>query len=96
MKERAPAANDNDAPVYTLTRAQLEELVARAVCQALDKGIGGPVLLDKQDLARVIGCSATHVDQLRRDGMPWVPVGHRVRFEPAKVIEWLKERRHHA
>jgi hypothetical protein len=86
-------ANDNadNAPVYTLTRAQLEELIAKAVCQAMDRGIGGPVLVDKQGLARAIGCSATHIDQMRRAGLPTVQVGQRVRFEPAKVVEWLRE-----
>lgn len=89
MSKNTPA-NDNDGPVVTLTRRQLEALVTKAVCEALDKGIGGPVLLDKQDLARVLHCSPTHIDQLRQKGMPWVPVGCRVRFEPAKVIDWLR------
>jgi predicted DNA-binding transcriptional regulator AlpA len=92
-------ANDNadNAPVYTLTRAQLEELIAKAVCQAMDRGIGGPVLIDKQDLARSLGCSASSIDRLRREGLPSVQLAKQVvRFEPAKVIEWLREHKQHA
>ena len=92
-------ANDNadQAPVYTLTRAQLEELIAKAVCQAFDRGIGGPVLIDKQDMARQLGCSPSSLDRLRREGLPSVQLAKQVvRFEPAKVIEWLREHKQHA
>lgn len=88
MRE-APTANDNE-PVFTLTRTQLENLVTRAVREAMAQGIVGPVLVDKQDLARQLGCSPSHVDHLRKQGMPWVPVGQVVRFEPVKVLEWLR------
>ncbi len=87
----APTANDNE-PVFTLTRTQLENLVTRAVREAMQAGIVGPVLVDKQDLARQLGCSPSHVDHLRKQGMPWVPVGQVVRFEPVKVLEWLRAR----
>ena len=90
MRE-APTANDNE-PVFTLTRTQLENLVTRAVREAMAQGIVGPVLVDKQDLARQLGCSPSHVDHLRKQGMPWVPVGQVVRFEPVKVLEWLRAR----
>ncbi len=92
-------ANDNadNTPVYTLTQAQLEALITKAVCQAMDRGIGGPVLIDKQDLARSLGCSASSIDRLRREGLPSVQLAKQVvRFEPAKVIEWLREHKQHA
>jgi predicted DNA-binding transcriptional regulator AlpA len=96
MSDRTPA-NDNDGPMVTLTRRELETLVTRAVCEALDRGIGGPVLVDKQDLARQLGCSPSSVDRLRREGLPSVQLSPQVvRFEPAKVIEWLKEHKQHA
>lgn len=94
MSKDTPA-NDNDSPMVTMTRGQLEELVSRAVCEALDKGIGGPVLVDRQDLARALGCSPSSVDRLRREGMPTVRLAPQVvRFEPVKCIEWLRAKQH--
>jgi len=90
-------ANDNDEPMVTLTRGQLVTLLTRAVCEAMDKGIGGPSLVDRQNLARAFGCSPSSVDRLRREGMPTVSLGPQVvRFEPEKCIEWLRERKHQA
>ncbi len=91
MSER-PTANDNDGPAFTLTRAELESLVNRAVSAALYLRSTGPVLVGKQDLARQIGVSASQIDRLRKLGLPSVKVGDSVRFEPAKVVAWLKER----
>lgn len=84
-----PAANDG--PAFTLTARQLEELVERAVRQALKSGSMAPVLVDKQDLARSLGCSSKHIDHLRQRGLPSVMLGKAVRFEPAKVVDWLRE-----
>jgi hypothetical protein len=98
MTGRTPA-NDNEGPAFTLTVSQLEELIAKAICVAADKGIigGGIVLLDKQELARALSCSPSSVDRLRRLGMPTVRLASQVvRFEPAKVIEWLRERKQQA
>jgi hypothetical protein len=90
MKDgRRPAANENDGPAFTLSRAELESLVTNAVLAALARGQAGPVLVDKQDLARQLRCSAAHIDHLRKRGLPTVMMGQAVRFEPAKVIEWL-------
>lgn len=78
--------------MVTLTRAQLETLVQRAVGAALClRGALEPALVGKQDLARQIGVSASQIDRLRKLGLPSVKVGESVRFEPAKVIAWLKE-----
>ena len=89
MSER-PTANDNDGPAFTLTRAELESLVNRAVSAALYLRGDGPTLVGKQDLARQIGVSASQIDRLRKLGLPSVKVGESVRFEPAKVVAWLK------
>lgn len=86
------AANDNDQPAFTLTRAQLEALVSHSVSAALALRNSLPVLVDKQELASQLGCSASHVDHLRKDGLPTLRVGQLMRFEPAKVMEWLRER----
>lgn len=79
--------------MVTLTRGELEALVGRAVSAALYLRNTDPVLVDKQDLARQLGCSAAHIDHLRKKGLPTVPVGKVVRFEPAKVLEWLRDQR---
>ena len=87
---RRPADNDvASGPAFTLTRVELEALVARAVRIALE-ATPAASLVDKQDMARQLGCSPRHLDHLRKRGLPAVPVGHVVRFEPAKVIAWLK------
>lgn len=90
MTDRRPTANDNDGPLFTMTRAELEGLVLRAVGVALSLRSTLPVLVDKQDMARQLGCSAAHIDHLRKRGLPTVSVGKVVRFEPAKVLEWLR------
>lgn len=94
-----PVANDvADPPAFTLTSAQLSALIGKAVADALasnaanDAPSRGEILLvDKQDLARLLGCSPAHIDHLRKRGMPWVPVGQMVRFEPPNVLAWLRE-----
>jgi hypothetical protein len=84
----AASANDNDPLAVTLTRAELAEVVRTAVTQAVG---GASRLVDKQELAALLLCSPAHVDHLRKRGLPWVPVGQAVRFEPARVIDWLRE-----
>lgn len=83
-------ANDTGAPAFTLTSAQLSALVSAAVREALSAGAGAPLLVDKQILARQLGCSAAHIDALRKKGLPTVFVGQAVRFEPARVLDWLR------
>jgi len=91
MAER-PAVNDNER-VFTMTRAELESLVSRAVGQAF---IGitderGGRLLDRNELALRLSCSAGHVDKMRRDGMPCLYLGDSPRFVFADCVRWLSE-----
>lgn len=79
-----------DALAVTLTRAELEALVERSVRKVIGARDGGSRLVDKQNLARLLGCSAAHVDMLRKRGLPTVRVGQAVRFEPETVVAWLK------
>jgi len=97
MSARTPA-NDNDGPAFLLTVSQLEELLTKAICAARDQGIiAAPALtVGKQDLARQLGVCASHIDHLRKKGLPTMLVGQSVRFEPAKVIEWLREQQRRA
>jgi len=86
---RRPVANDNDGPAFTMTRPELEAMIRRAVHK--ERAHSEPVLVGKQDLARAIGISASQIDRLRKLGLPSVKIGENVRFEPAKVLEWLKQ-----
>ncbi len=69
---------------------ELSALVSRAVRDALCGRESGALLVDKQTLAQKLCCSAAHVDKLRKRGLPVVHVGESVRFEPGKVLEWLR------
>jgi hypothetical protein len=87
-----PADNDV-APAFTLTRGELAAVVSEAVKAALAAQAPKPLLVDKQILAHLIGCSAAHVDNMRKQGMPTVMVGMNVRFEPDDVMAWLRGRK---
>jgi hypothetical protein len=76
------------APAFTVTRGELGELVRAAVREEL--GHARPLLVDKQQLARQLGCSPAHVDHLRKRGLPTVMLGQAVRFEPGAVLGWLR------
>lgn len=78
--------------VVVCSPERLSTLVASAVKDAL--GLSSQLLVDKQTLAQRLSCSAAHIDNLRKQGMPWVPVGQAVRFEPQAVLEWLKSTDH--
>lgn len=86
---RVGSTVDEGALVVTLTRSELSSLVRDAVADALGMK-SGPVLLDKQGLAHKLGCSASHIDVLRKRGLPTLLVGQAVRFEVEAVFEWLR------
>ena len=82
--------------VVTVTEAELAALVRAAVSEALaEHEIGEqlPALFDRTALARKLGCSPSHVDTLRAEGMPTVWLGQTPRFELAPCLAWLRERR---
>lgn len=77
------------APAVTLSVGELEALVERATTAALARA--SEVLVDRDGLARRLGCSASHIDSLRKKGLPTVRVGGAVvRFDVADVVAWLK------
>lgn len=84
----AGVANDNDPLVVTLTVSQLRAMMQEAVANA--PAAERAPLLDKQRLARLLDCSAAHIDMLRKQGLPTVLVGQAVRFDGEAVIAWLK------
>lgn len=89
------AANDvSNAPAFTLTAAQLETIVRRAVSDALEAerpAVPRPALLDRNGIAEALGCSASQVDKLRAKGMPSVRLGEVPRFELEPCLAWLRE-----
>lgn len=76
--------------LVVMSKAELLELVASAVKRVLNDN-AGPALVDKQAIAQLLHCSPTQVDHLRKKGLPSVKVGNLARFEPAKVLEWLRK-----
>lgn len=83
---------DDERLAVTLTVGELRRLVTAAALDAVAGRSSVTLLVDKQDMARQLGCSASHIDHLRKKGLPSVQVGQVVRFEPAKVLDWLRER----
>ncbi len=55
--------------------------------------VGGRGLVDKKAIARLLGFSVRHVDNLLQQGCPHLKFGtRRVRFDPDEVLSWCKER----
>ena len=84
--------DDPSGDLIVCTPERLSSLVTSAVKDAM--GSSTQLLVDKQILAKRLCCSPTHIDNLRKAGMPWVSVGQAVRFEPGAVLAWLKANGH--
>jgi hypothetical protein len=93
LASKSVANDTGDAPAFTLTSGQLVALVRQAVADELAKGHAGPQLVNKENLAKRLSCSAAHIDNLRKRGLPVVMLGDGVRFDPAVVISWLQQQR---
>lgn len=78
------------AKMVLMSEEELAATMRKALGEALTAHGGGPLLVDKQALARQLDCSAAHIDNLRKRGLPAVRIGAAVRFEPARVLEWLR------
>lgn len=90
-------ANDNDS-ILTMTRGELALLLREAALETvrqLPPELLQAALVDKQGMAARLMCSASHIDLMRKRGLPTVLVGQAVRFEPAAVIAWLREHSAH-
>lgn len=64
--------------------------MTEAVAEALAAHDGRPALLDRTALARALTCSPSHVDNLRKRGLPTVLLGEAKRFDLAAVLAWLQ------
>jgi hypothetical protein len=93
---RQLAANDvGNAPAFTLTSDQLAAIVRGAVLEALAEKAAAaaapaPRLLDRNGIAKAIGCSASQVDRLRQRGMPSERFGDSPRFELEACMTWIR------
>jgi len=47
-------------------------------------------ILTKSELAEILKVTEKTIDRLRTKGMPSFKVGTKVRFNKAKVVEWLE------
>jgi excisionase family DNA binding protein len=53
-----------------------------------------PELIDIETLAHLLGDSVRHVRRLVAERrVPYLKVGHFVRFDPAEIVEWLDNAR---
>ena len=53
-----------------------------------------PELIDIETLAKRLGDSVRHVPRLVAEHrVPYLKVGHFVRFDPAEIVEWLDRAR---
>ena len=86
------AADNDNAPVVMMTRAELRALVREAHEEATlaARATPAPVLLDRNAIAAALGCSSSQVDTLRKRGMPWVRLGESPRFELEDCLAWLR------
>lgn len=78
-------------PVIVATPEQLKGIVRDAVDAAFAERAQetAPTLLDRNGLARALGCSAGHVDSLRKLGLPTKWLGDAPRFLLSDVLSWL-------
>lgn len=50
-------------------------------------------MLNKKQIAEVLGVSVSMVNKLMAQGMPKIKIGRAVRFEKEVVLEWVKNRK---
>lgn len=74
---------------------QLTELVREAVRAELEgllDGVEEKLLVDREGLARTLGCSVGTIDALRRRGLPELRLAENTpRFDPKRCLAWIEE-----
>lgn len=80
-------------PIVMLQADEIRTLVNQAVTEALEAHAGKPALLDRTGLARALTCSPSHLDNLRKTGLPTVFLGESPRFVLKDVLAWLAQPR---
>jgi excisionase family DNA binding protein len=91
--EPTPKPNALDStPAFTLTVAQIEEIVCRAVQSALARGTDPGPLLAAEELAERLKVPVSWVyEQSRQGNIPTVRVGRYIRFRLQEVIDSQKQ-----
>jgi hypothetical protein len=77
--------------IVMLSPDDLRALVTEAVAEALAVQ---PALLDRTGLAKALSCSPSHVDNLRKSGLPTVYLGDAPRFVLNDVLAWVTRARY--
>jgi len=72
-------------------RALVREVVREALSQQVPAASAAP-LVDRHELARLLGVSAATVARMTAEGMPHVFAGASPRYAPDQVHVWLSER----
>lgn len=80
------------APEPSLSPADLDRLADAVAARVADRLSGRPRLVDRVDLAYVLGVSVPTVERHVRNGaIPCVRLGRRVLFDPGAVVVALSD-----
>jgi hypothetical protein len=95
---RPDTANDlGNVLAFTLTVEQFATIVKGAVAQAMADSAEGsgpaPLLLNRNGIAKALGCSASQIDRLRQRGLPTQRFGDCPRFDLEAVRQWIREQK---
>ncbi len=81
--------------LYDFLEAALTALIeeVRAVVRETGCSSRGPAaLLDRKQLAALLGISERSISDLQNDGMPCLRFGRCVKFDYEKILEWAAKR----
>lgn len=79
--------------LVTMTQDELELAMERAVSKRVAEEVEratGPRFMTTAELAEMLSMSTKTVVKLTRDGLPSLRLGRELRFETARVVEWLR------
>jgi hypothetical protein len=84
-----------DSPAFTLRSARLSGMIANAVAAGMRAASndGQSELLDRNAIARALGCSAAQVDKFRKMGMPCERFGQVPRFVEKACRAWIHDQK---
>lgn len=84
----------NQPALVVVTPDQLADIVRSAVADVLaEQCDDAPALLDRNGIAKALGCSPSSINRLRHEGLPHVLLGDSPRYELAQCLAWLREHR---
>lgn len=77
--------------VATVLRADpIREALAEVLAGAIPARQPAPALLTSDELAQQLRISRSKLDELAKEGLPFVRVGSTRRYELAEVLNWLR------